>query len=1429
MQRYRINHRLIIGLFVGFLVVGISAHFLHAWNISNKADIYRKEAAEKLAEKEYLEAFHLQSNFVKLRPDDDEARIELANIAVDVFEHDLAEASVKDRQGAWGSIENAVRRTGNSQLRRELAKMVLTYQPASRASDAIDMIEELLLDSPGDPELNLLNVQATFRSKDFRRTTKLASDLVGFDLKAKEFSDDKPKVKHPPEIYFMLAQSLMQTSKDEETGLRVVNRMVEENPDSYLAHLNSFAFFSATGEKEKASVALDKAYELEPTDATVLLRKGSIAYRDKNYDEAAMFFQEGIDNHPEIANFYLSLAQIEQARGNVDEALAVVERGLLRFRDREAIMLKLAKVDLLLNSEDYVEIEGTLKEIEAQNIPAIIPILDFHRARVKLKQGDYAIAAKILKRVRPQLINDRNKQAQAGVLLATCYEQLGKRDLARQTYLLVLNDFPKFKPAVQGLMRVEKRLGLATADQDAGLNSLVRATRALPKEEQNWNLVDLKVDKTIEKLGLPELDATLLRFQILLQREELLEAKKLLRAAAATDPENENVRFGEVALAAVDPDQGPAAALKLLDAIIAEQGSSIRSRTQRARLLLNLDLDDESLVQQLLALADGMEEWSKNDKTRLYEVLAIQFQQLGKLDESRQLWGKLTALNPGNLPVRMKLFNLALQQQDEQGMRDAQKAILEIVQDEGDPNYILAEVKRKLAGFARQNVSREEIEKARKLLDKALTERPQWHELHIVYGQLLLTLQKDMDLALAHFEEALKYGRPNPSALVWHVKLLAQFGKSATAIERLELVPKAVRERVLGELEAELLRDVGETEKAYEVAERVASLQKNNAPTQVWFASFAKLAGESEAAVEALNHAIEIDPSQVTYWSQLADVYLKAKDIPSLQKTLRDAQLAVDAEFLPLLVAKQFEYRGQFQIAEDIYQAMYTDDLKELGVSRKIAEFYLFWGRFDAAKQANAYTYINRMLNEAYEGRVAMNNPQVAWARDKAVRQLAGTRDYQQAIKAQRLLESGAQDGELGFADQILLGEMLTSQRDPKSQLKAIRIFKGLHKQGQLQKKQILLLAQLLNRTNDWKGCETLLTNALPDYRDDPQLWSVYIDFLIDRGEYDKAAARLNRFAEMKPNKMAYIDLRARLESERGNSKKLRDLLQSMAPTGSKAVDAEQLKVVLAIAQLATRHKDYELAEQLLRFYVKRVPESTFALIKFLALHGDSEEGVGFMKQLFNNSKDAVLQLATQMLRIRRREIGDRFDETIDEMFSSALREDPDSVLRRTMYAEFLGIKQDYDASIQAYDELLKRGDLSSARRAAISNNLAYLLALQGVRLDQASELIEQAMQILGPIDDMLDSRAIVRMARKEYDLAVEDMTLATSISQEPVKFYHLAKAHFLAGNVQAALKAWEEAQQLGFEKDMLFLLEQVSFEEIENRLKNLRSHNGKL
>jgi len=500
-----------------------------------------------------------------------------------------------------------------------------------------------------------------------------------------------------------------------------------------------------------------------------------------------------------------------------------------------------------------------------------------------------------------------------------------------------------------------------------------------------------------------------------------------------------------------------------------------------------------------------------------------------------------------------------------------------------------------------------------------------------------------------------------------------------------------------------------------------------------------------------------------------------------------------------------------------------------LAVARRMADFYLLWSAKDRANLGRAAEFINRILRAGNDGTVEANNPNVLWARQKAAQLLFAKKDYQESLKAERLLTQNATRGGMSTASSELLTDILISRNDPKSLMQAKQLLSRMRAAERIPKKNALQLARILSRTNQWPEAKRLMLELIAQYKTDVEVRVTYIDLLIEQAEYSDAESALRRLQSLSPGGSVMVELSARLASERGDQAQLNRMLKSLLPKMSGAMSAAELKTVLSIAQLAMRYDAIELAGQLFQVYVSRVPQEGFRYANFLANHGDGDQAIDLMKRLFPDRTDDVVQLANIMLGVRRDEFGDKYDDQLDRLIDESLRDDPDSITRQLARAEAYDKQGKYEQSIAAYEKLLARDDLPSRLRAAAKNNLGFQLALLDQRLDEAEQLINEAMETFGPVEDMLDTRAVVRIAQGKYDLAIEDMRLALSVGQDPIKYFHLAKACILAGDGPAATKAWDKAKELGFKKESLPQLELDDFDTIVEKIESFQAQNAKL
>ena len=364
MQQYRINYRILIGLVVGFFVSAILLHFLWKWQVDRKATWYRDTAEVALEEEDTLKAFQYMQFFMGLRREDEEARVKLASIAFDVLH---LEGAPRDEQSdAFRIISDTVRRTSDLETRRKLAdlyfEMADARQSEQQAAQALIHYEELLKTSD-DPELKARHVRSLFIAKDYQNAMRQAYELIGLDPETETFDDEKAEAANQPEVYAAVANVLLYRENDKELAEKIIDKMIENNPDSAVAHFQKSLYLSA--EDEEAAVAeLEKAYELDPENPRILARKIQLARLDDDPNQAIELAKSGIERFPKILIFYIYCAESFQLADRYEEAIAVLDEGILEFGEQSSVELFKKKFDISLSAENIKACLNVISELE---------------------------------------------------------------------------------------------------------------------------------------------------------------------------------------------------------------------------------------------------------------------------------------------------------------------------------------------------------------------------------------------------------------------------------------------------------------------------------------------------------------------------------------------------------------------------------------------------------------------------------------------------------------------------------------------------------------------------------------------------------------------------------------------------------------------------------------------------------------------------------------------------------------------------------------------------------------------------------------------------------------------------------------------------------------------------------------------------------
>jgi tetratricopeptide (TPR) repeat protein len=116
-------------------------------------------------------------------------------------------------------------------------------------------------------------------------------------------------------------------------------------------------------------------------------------------------------------------------------------------------------------------------------------------------------------------------------------------------------------------------------------------------------------------------------------------------------------------------------------------------------------------------------------------------------------------------------------------------------------------------------------------------------------------------------------------------------------------------------------------------------------------------------------------------------------------------------------------------------------------------------------------------------------------------------------------------------------------------------------------------------------------------------------------------------------------------------------------------------------------------------------------------------------------------------------------------------------------------------------EEYYRKAIALNEREGVALNNLAWLTALNGGPKGDARgalNLINQAIQLRGPLPDFLDTRGIVYLAGGEDRLAIADLENAAAAAPSAAKYFHLTQAYLKVNDKEKARKNLEAAKSLG-------------------------------
>lgn len=1424
-----LNVRLFVILAVSAVVLSGAVYGLHRYQVRRNAGVFLEQARKALAEAEAINgdskeevakkqdrlqnAVRNYTWFVRMRPDDVDALDELGGLQMDVLQYPQA----------LGSLERVVRLDpSRSKARRKLVDILMAF---GRFEDAKTHLQQYLLkEDPENAELfELLGVCQVMDGKNREAVKSLET-----------------AIEHNPaqlQAYRYLAIVLRFRLNEGERADEWIRTMIQANPESLDARLLAGNYFQSAGAFEEAVVEASKAIELAPDNRDSLWLMAQCELGRGDLPAARRHAAEGIEKHPEHVPMYAIAADVALREGNRDEAIGLVQQGLGTTKRDPQLLWYLGNLLVDGNSIDQAaKIVAELRDTRFSE--ARVTYLE---ARIATQRRQWQDAARKFERIRSQLAEWPNLVKQADYWRGRSYQQLGDRKQAEAAYRSALSVDRVFGPARAALADLMAAGGefddavgefgqmLRMADPTpAGLAHYARLSilrnLQLPAGQRDWAPVRQILDD-LDKADPGSLDAVRLRAEMLLAQDQAAAAEKLVRDALAQKPDELGLWLTQIALA-VRAKQWDEAD-KLLSEANDRFQDAMLLRLARARYLVGRH--GAKAADQIRKLADGIDHYTEQQRQQLLFGLIGTAQQIGDWEFLKQSALQLVREQPDNLGVRVALFEQAMRENDPAAMKE-QLAAIKGIQGEG-AQWLYGQAVVLTLGA--RDGSDKQLEQALAFLERAAQQRPRWSRVPLLAAGIY-ERQGRYEEALERYRDAVDMGETSATAYRRFIQLLAKQGQLDEAQERMQQLDQLGKDLSsdLERLRGGVLANVGQLDQALEHA-RTAAADSEDHADHLWLGRLAagmgqreKAAGNEEAAKRLWDEAERAFRRAVELAKDASDAQLSLVQfyVGTGQRDLAVAQLEpikehVPEEQLPLVLASAYELVGEPTQAEPQYLAAVKAKPRDPLRARALAEFYWRTNRPRQAEELARRIVQGDQMDVGSEDR--------RWARRLLARILTARGGYQNLMDATKLIDENLKvgDNETDRRMKVALDQAHPSRATREKAIESLE--QMVARQGRKAPGDVLGLAQLYLAADNWAKARPLLQELVTEHPEELRYVASLTEAMLKQGETTEAQPYLTKLLAAAPNNLGTVSLQAEALFRGGQYQELLDLLNEFVDRkGAEPEDATvRLRVVAGVLEQfigrlreagedAMARQFTDATEALYRRYVQAQPEHELLLAAFLARQGRTAEAVDMFERRWNTLDEASLAQMAALL-LKSDSATESHVERTERIVNRALEQNADSVPLHLLLADVRTEQGRYAEAEQHYRNVLR----AHPDHAISLNNLAVLLALQEIKLDEASQLMNRAIKNAGPIAALLDSRATVYKARGEYDKALADIDKAIAENASPVWLFHRAQILFRAGKKQGAAQSMAKARAQGLKSEMLQPLERADYEKLRKEL----------
>jgi tetratricopeptide (TPR) repeat protein len=1218
--------------------------------------------------------------------------------------------------------------------------------------------------------------------------------------------------------YELLAAMLRRHLNRYQQADAVIKEMMTRHADSPEAYLARARYNLEFGLGDIASDAAE-AIRLAPDNPEAILLHARALQQNNKVAEAAAQLERGLKLYPNDPRMIRHLAWIEYFQNKRDSARERLQAGIINCPD--AFDLHTALAELLIQGKMFDQVQKIIAEMKAKGVRE--ERITYLTARIAVERGQWTEAIGLLEKLRPEARPYHDLSVQINILLAHSYKQLGDTERELESLKHVLEHDVQSIPARLGIASLyassnrigeaikeyEQLMSLPGAPASAAVDMvrliIVRKKRT-PAEKPTWPEIEQLIT-TIERRYPTSSEIVLAKSDLLAAQGKQKEAATMLADACANS--NDPRLWMQSAQTA---EQADGSGLAVLDDAVKHVGDLPEFRLKRAALLISrsatlahvalkeLELAPQALTEEQRArqikekLPPG---FTDDQKTQLLVGLGELYFTIQDYANARRLFQKVAADHAGDLHVRILLIEIALREND----RDSLPALFteaRRLEPPGGTIMPMLEVRYQLA--LAESGDHSAAEKARTLLETIKQQRPAWPLVHECLGRLA-EVDDDKPRAIDCYRQAIELGDAEMQTHHRLIRLLVEARREKDAEEVLARVKQQgnmplARQRSMIASVSPLLQN-----SVVQQFVQQSITKSNSDPDELeWLGKMMWDTGDHDKALAAFRAAVAQGGHIPDRWVTLVKALASDRKLDEAKQAMEEARKRLPPDLAARTIANCFEILQQYEDALREYQQALKDQPNDSLLLRRYVHLLLNLGRI---KDAIA------KLTEIVAKPGSLAKDDVAWARRNLAMLGTMERKPEQYVLAYKLL--GQNEAELGpNLEDMRAQVVLLTQQPPRAgeetppRRRALQLLEKIVQYPDANRDDHFALAKLYDAERNWVKAEKEYRFVIAADPKNPMPIALFARRLLQLGKLTESAQAVQQVDKLAPGTSLAANLRSRLQFQTGETERLLADLTSFAnrdPHPAEKADREFLAGSLLdefTRSTTNPHPESRgrLREAAVTFYERSIRFHPESVVRMVALWSHTGEMEAALRWLHDPRMKIPLNLraSAEIAALRASHANETQCLAVEKWLREAAAEHPEITLDLHM-ADLAELRHDFKTAEQLYRKVLKKDE----NQPVVMNNLAWVLANIGPSVE-ALALAQKSIAMVGPVPDLLDTRARAFLALGRSSEAIQDMEDAINDSPTALRYFQLAVAEEMNANSAGAQDAFQHSVQLGID-----------------------------